>query len=102
MSGWLSFLPAVLLTWIVAGVAGGEVPMAPHAAQAGLTIVCLYFYLAAAARTKGLSDESTFWLGLSRPGTEASPILITRNMLIIIVIGLVAGIIVANQMKTEQ
>ncbi len=102
LSGWLSYLPAIIITWFVAGVAGGEVQVAPQLAQTGLTIICIYFYVAAAARTRGLSDESTFWLGLSRPGSEIMPILIALGMLIIGVIGLVAGMVVAYQMQLDE
>lgn len=102
LSGWRSYLPAIIITWLVAGIAGGEVPVAPQVAQTGLSIVCLYFYLAAAARTRGLSDESPFWLGLSRPGAEITPILIALGMLIIGVIGLVAGMVVADQMQLDE
>jgi len=102
LSGWLSYLPAIVITWLVAGVAGGEVPVAPQLAQTGLSIICIYFYVAAAARTRGLSDESTFWLGLSRPGAEIEPIFIALGMLIIGVIGLVAGMVVAHQIQLDE
>lgn len=97
LSGTLNYIPAIAITWLVAGVAGGEVPVAPQVAQTGLSIICLSFYFAAAARTRGLTGESTFWFGLSRPGAEAEPFIIALKMLIIAVIGFVTGMLIAEE-----
>lgn len=91
LSGSRHFIQAVAITWLVAGVAAGEVEAAPRAAQTGLLIVCLYFYTAAAARSSGLWKDSTFWLGMSRPGCEAEPLLLSLAMVSIALVGAVVG-----------
>lgn len=82
---------ATVITWLVAGVAAGEVPVAPRVAQTGMLILCLFFYTAAAAKARGLSGDGTFWLGISRPGTELAPLFMTLFMALLIGAGLVGG-----------
>jgi hypothetical protein len=106
ISGYLHFLPAIIIAWLVAGVAGGEVPAAPQVAQTGLLIICLSFYSAAAARAHGVIDtsstghgmrESTLWLGMSRTGIEIEPILISLLMLLIVGVGFIGGMLAAQE-----
>ncbi len=106
LNGSIHFFTAIAITWLVAGVAGGEVKTAPHMAQSGLLIFCLPFYTAAAARARGLIDtsstgrglrESTFWLGISRPGIEIEPLIIGLLMALITGIGFVVGALIADE-----
>jgi len=59
--------------------------------QTLMLLLCLSFYIAAAARSRGLSEESTFWLGLSRPGWVLEPMLIVFAMALIAVASLLVG-----------
>lgn len=106
MSGSRHFITAVAIAWLVSGVAGGEVQVAPQIAQASLLLICLPFYTAAAARSRGLIDtsptgrglrESTFWLGMSRPGIEVAPIFTALLLLLIACAGFIGGALIAKK-----
>jgi len=98
LSGIKHFVVPILVTWLVAGVAAGEIESIPLIAQTGMLLLCLSFYSAAAARTSGIGEESSFWLGLSRAGIEVEPMLITLGMVIIAVIGMVCGMSLGDEM----
>jgi hypothetical protein len=97
VSGAGYFIQAIVITWLVAGVAAGEVPEVPSVARTGLLIVCLYFYSAAAARVKELWSGSTFWLGMSRPGSEIEPLMMILKMLILVIAGISAGVVADDE-----
>jgi hypothetical protein len=85
------FLLAILFTWLVAGVAAGEVPDLPLFAQTALLITCLQFYSHAAARIAGFNEEWASWYTPPRPGIEIEPLFIALGMLILSVAGLAIG-----------
>jgi len=79
------FIPAIILTWLLVEVAAPQVPRAPWLAQAGLLLLCLEFYLAAAARACDLFSENVVWLAISRAGVMIEP------MLVLFLLGIFSG-----------
>lgn len=76
LRGFIQFVPAIVISWTVVEVVAAQIPRAPWIAQAGLFIVCLDFYNAAAARASGLSTENPFWLAISRASSCIEPMLV--------------------------
>jgi hypothetical protein len=76
VGGFVHFLPAIVLTWIVVEVAAAQVPRVPWLAQSGLFIVFLDFYWAAAARALGISSKGAFRLASDRAGIAVEPLLV--------------------------
>jgi hypothetical protein len=75
-SGYRLFLPAIILTWVMVAVVASQVPRAPWIAQAGLFLLCLDFYLAAAARACGVGDGNPVSLALSKTGMCREPMIL--------------------------
>ncbi len=97
LNHYLRFLPAILFTWLVAGVAAGEVSVAPQIAQTGLLITCLQIYSHTAARIAGFNEEWASWYIPPRPGIEVEPLLIALGMLILAVAGLGFGYLLGGE-----
>lgn len=76
VQGFVHFIPAMVITWLMVEVVAPQVPGVPWLAQAGMFLLCLDFYLAAAAKAGHLSPENTFWLALSRAGICIEPMLV--------------------------
>lgn len=92
--GFRHFLPAIALMWIVVEIAAAQVPRAPWLAQTGLFILFLDFYLAAAARSLGVSKQPAFWLATERAGIAIEPLLVVSG---VAGLGFVAALIVLFQ-----
>ena len=105
VGGYRHFLPAVLLTWAVAGVGGGSVAAVPPLLpQSALTIVGFFFYTAAAARIADVSRANPLLLALDRAGACIGPLIVAFVMLMAVCVtfilaafassGLAAGVAV--------
>ena len=81
--GYRHFIPAVIITWIMVEVAAPQVPKAPAVAQTGLFLLCMSFYLAAAARAIGITCSNPLTLALSRAGICIEPMMLAFAMGII-------------------
>lgn len=91
LSGYRHFLPTIVLTWLVAGVAAERAATMPWLAQAGLGIVCFFFLTASAARAAGATSRAPIELAISRAGACVGPLVVAMALLAIAVVALGAG-----------
>jgi hypothetical protein len=94
--GYLRFVPATAITWVLVDLVAPQVPKGPTAARAGLLIASLGLYTAAAASLHGGKNENPVWLGLERASGAIDLFLIGLALSVVAGIGLGAGVAVGG------
>jgi hypothetical protein len=91
--GYLRFVPAIAVTWVLVELAAAQVPKAPDAARAGLLLASLGFYTAAAASCRSGREENPVWLGLERASGAIDLFVIALTLGAVTGVGLGLGIV---------
>lgn len=94
--GYRHFISAIILNWLVVGIAAGEVPRAPLVAQTGLLLTGAFFYTAAASRATGFTATSPFALAVSRAGVSIEPIAVSLCLALLAAALVGGGALVAD------
>jgi hypothetical protein len=89
-SGYLSFLPAILVTWVLVEVVAPASGRPMIVIVPGLFCLGLVGYAAAAAKTAGRSEDNVVWLTVTRASACVSylGILLILALLFVLVLGI--------------
>ena len=89
------FVPAIIISWLMVEAVAPQVPRAPWLAQTGLFLVCLDFYLAAAAKVcDEFAEENVIWLAVSRAGCFVGPMMV---LILLSLVSLASALVVVYQ-----
>lgn len=75
LRGYVHYIPAILLLWVLVEIAAPQVPNAPWVGQVGLFILFAEFYFGAATRAAGITDENAFRSTFARVGISLEPLM---------------------------
>lgn len=78
--GYHWFVPAIIINWVMVEAVASQVPRAPALAQAGIFLICVDYYLAAAVRAMDLQDMNPLRMAFWRTGAFTKPLIVAMGL----------------------
>jgi hypothetical protein len=80
VAGYHWFVPVIIINWVMVEAVASQVPRAPALAQAGIFLICVDYYLAAAVRALDLQDTNPLRMAFWRTGAAMKPLMLAMAL----------------------